>query len=204
MTDLYEELGVDKKATPEQIKKAYKRKASKAHPDKGGDSRAMVVINDAYKVLGDPEKRAHYDATGQETLTPLDAEIQNDTLQLIRTVLESDEIPETADVVGTARNMANERLRAIQNGTADLRRKIKKYEKRRKSIKSTDEKNMFHMVIDQRLGDLHKAIGLNQHAEQVVKGTLAVLKHYSDNPEVFSFNMSSSTGGPASLFIRSP
>ena len=57
----YEILGVDKTSTPDQIKQAYRRLASKFHPDKGGDTAQFQQIQQAYAVLGDDAKRAQYD-----------------------------------------------------------------------------------------------------------------------------------------------
>ncbi len=61
MTTHYETLGVDKTASPEDIKKAYRRLASKHHPDKGGDTGMFQKIEEAYRVLSDPQKRSEYD-----------------------------------------------------------------------------------------------------------------------------------------------
>ena len=57
----YQVLGVQKSATPEEIKKAFKKLASKHHPDKGGSNAEFQRIQEAYAVLGDPQKRAQYD-----------------------------------------------------------------------------------------------------------------------------------------------
>jgi DnaJ-class molecular chaperone len=57
----YEILGIDKSSTPEQIKQAYRRLASKFHPDKGGDTKKFQEIQAAYDTLGDADKRAQYD-----------------------------------------------------------------------------------------------------------------------------------------------
>lgn len=67
--DYYKVLGVDKNATAEQIKKAYRKLAVKYHPDKAGnDKKAEDMfkrVNEANDVLGDPEKRKKYDALGE-------------------------------------------------------------------------------------------------------------------------------------------
>src|ERR1700683_3568129 len=64
--DYYKTLGVDKKATPEDIKKAYRKLARKYHPDTNpGDKQAeerFKEISQAHDVLGVPEKRKQYDS----------------------------------------------------------------------------------------------------------------------------------------------
>lgn len=57
----YKTLGVDKNATQEDIKKAYRKLAGQYHPDKGGDTATFQKIQAAYDILGDPEKRKQYD-----------------------------------------------------------------------------------------------------------------------------------------------
>ncbi len=66
--DYYKILGVDRKASEEEIKKAYRKLARKCHPDVNpGDSTAehrFKEINEAHEVLSDPEKRKKYDKLG--------------------------------------------------------------------------------------------------------------------------------------------
>jgi len=66
--DYYSVLGVSRNATPDEIKKAYRKLAVKYHPDKNpGDKEAenrFKEINEAYAVLSDPEKKAQYDQFG--------------------------------------------------------------------------------------------------------------------------------------------
>ena len=66
--DYYKILGVEKKASQEEIKKAYRKLAVKLHPDKNpGDKKSeekFKEINEAYDVLGDAEKRKKYDNLG--------------------------------------------------------------------------------------------------------------------------------------------
>ena len=58
--DYYSILGVDKTATPDEIKRAYRKLASQHHPDKGGDTAHFQDIQAAYAVLSDPVKRQQY------------------------------------------------------------------------------------------------------------------------------------------------
>jgi curved DNA-binding protein len=68
--DYYKELGVDKSATPSEIKTAYRKLAVKYHPDKNsGDKTAeerFKVISEANEVLSDPSKRKKYDRFGAD------------------------------------------------------------------------------------------------------------------------------------------
>lgn len=59
-------LGVEKDASFNDIKKAYRKKALKEHPDKGGDPDKFKEITHAYEVLSDKEKREIYDRHGEE------------------------------------------------------------------------------------------------------------------------------------------
>ncbi|MDR1300087.1 MAG: DnaJ domain-containing protein [Candidatus Nomurabacteria bacterium] len=62
--DYYEVLGVGKGASPDEIKKAYRKAAVKHHPDKGGDETKFKEIGEAYEVLKDPQKKQRYDQFG--------------------------------------------------------------------------------------------------------------------------------------------
>lgn len=66
--DYYEVLGVDKNASPEEIKKAYRKLAMKYHPDQNpGDKSAeekFKEVNEAYEILSDAEKKSRYDQFG--------------------------------------------------------------------------------------------------------------------------------------------
>lgn len=69
--DYYNILGVNKNASPDDIKKSYRKMSLKHHPDrKGGDSDMFKKINEAYEVLSDPSKKRQYDVTGSAEGNP--------------------------------------------------------------------------------------------------------------------------------------
>ncbi|HAS84762.1 MAG TPA: molecular chaperone DnaJ [Candidatus Yonathbacteria bacterium] len=64
MKDYYKTLGVDKNASQDEIKKAFRTLAHKHHPDKGGDEKKFKETSEAYQILSDEKKRKEYDTYG--------------------------------------------------------------------------------------------------------------------------------------------
>jgi molecular chaperone DnaJ len=63
--EYYSILWVEKTATQDEIKKAYRKKAMEHHPDRGWDAEIFKEINEAYSVLGDENKKREYDTYGR-------------------------------------------------------------------------------------------------------------------------------------------
>ncbi|MBU2550460.1 MAG: DnaJ domain-containing protein [Proteobacteria bacterium] len=83
--DYYQVLRVDRDASPEEIKKAYRSQAKDCHPDANGGDRQkedrFKEINEAYQVLGDSETKRRYDFLCQSvraagTTGPIDIEVE--------------------------------------------------------------------------------------------------------------------------------
>ena len=66
MKDYYKTLAVEKGASSDEIKKAFRKLAHKYHPDKGGDEKKFKEASEAYQVLSDEKKRLEYDTYGSE------------------------------------------------------------------------------------------------------------------------------------------
>ena len=63
--DYYKILGVERGASKDDVKKAFRKLAHKYHPDKGGDESKFKELNEAYSILSDDKKRAEYDSYGR-------------------------------------------------------------------------------------------------------------------------------------------
>jgi curved DNA-binding protein CbpA len=71
----YEVLGVDQAASPEVVRRAYRKRAKKAHPDGGGTAKAFDELRRSMIVLSDPARKEKYDRTGE-----VDSESVDNTL----------------------------------------------------------------------------------------------------------------------------
>jgi len=68
-TKFYDLLEVPPSASEADLKKAYRKKALRLHPDKGGDPELFKEVTHAYEILSDPDKRSIYDARGEAGLS---------------------------------------------------------------------------------------------------------------------------------------
>ncbi len=134
---LYEILGIEKDATPEDIKKAYRHKANKLHPDKkDGDKEKFVEVKEAYEILSDPERRAAYDTDGKAVSGKLDPKerARTEAIEFIAGILEglvSDDAAEveTMPVLNQVLNKVNENKIAAVSTILLLEKRIAKRNK---------------------------------------------------------------------------
>jgi hypothetical protein len=143
----YNTLGVEASATPEEIKQAYRRRSSQAHPDKGGTAEEMANVNKAYDVLRDADRRAQYDRTGDDAhRTSLDDLARDMALQFLAAALQRE-----GNVVNEARAAIESKTRAALKTRENLERQADRLERRRPKITVSKGPNLVHMLIDQQV-----------------------------------------------------
>ena len=132
----YDILGVPRDADSAAIKRAYRKKSRAAHPDKGGDHTAMVAVNRAFDTLSDPEKRARYDATGEDDKPQrgIDDQARDAVMQIFTALLDRLGDGDNA-LEAVARQLAHN-LAQIRGSVATDEKRITRLERARKRLKA--------------------------------------------------------------------
>lgn len=182
-TDHYATLGIDRNADAETIKAAYRRAAQAAHPDReGGSQERMQAINEAYRVLSDPQARERYDEIGSgdepETAEKAAASL---VVSLLKQAIDSmrDNPVEFAKLKVAG-------MKASANAdAAEARRQISKLEKMaaRVRVKKADAPNYIANMVGERIAALKQLIA--QTADRVTLADLAmtIVDCYEMEPE---------------------
>lgn len=192
MTDHYQALSVPRGADAETIKAAFRRAARQAHPDrKGGSHERMQMVNRANEVLGDPVRKAHYDATGADQLPPsIDLEAKNMLLNVLTQVMQQD-----GDWVSLAeRALGEHQAMKAPQVKAQINARIAMLRKRSGKFKSKTDENLVQGLIDQQVRDLEATLLKIDHELKVVERARELLKSYESEPEPTMFVQLWSTG----------
>jgi len=165
MTNLYDILGVATDATPEKIKRAYRAKAMKTHPDRGGTYGDFQCLSRAYEVLSDPERRARYDRDGFTGEAPdLDAKVHQDLASLVLSVL--DQInPDRSNLVEVMINSLRVQMANHQSALNACDAKILSRETAIKRLSSRDGDSFLTQVL---VGDIAAQRAAKLKIEEVI------------------------------------
>lgn len=202
MADPYQTLNIPRDASAADVRKAYRRKSSKAHPDKGGSDQAMAEINRAYEVLGDPQRRLQYDQTGETAPRPsIEVEARAALLEIFSKLLAHDDI----NITEQARAVLANTKALAESQRAELRQRRKVLEKRRSKVKTKSGENLVHQLIDQQLVGINRALAQIEHNGLVFVQVMELLASYESTEEVtdpFSILARSSVFGSSSTSTR--
>jgi len=183
MADLYEDLGVSKDATQQEIKKAYKGKAHRHHPDKGGDSETFHAVAFAYSVLSDPKRREKYDKDGTtEKQKGPEFHAEKVIHMWINEILEQDTLPrdfvqELVDRVSSGRDQ----LSKAQNQTNF---RIKKFKKLLGRVTSESPGHtIFDNALEKKIRDCEQQLKQIEEQLEISKAMEAIIENYNDTEE---------------------
>ena len=183
MGDLYETLGLKKGATRDDVRKAYRRAAKKAHPDAGGDARTFAVVSLAHDVLSDDERRAQYDATGSTEDKPQDKSISFvmegiDAVmnECTRRGLSCENVDVVADAIRTLRM----RIEKMDEGHRDIQAQIEAGKKLARRFKAKRGKpNRISILIEGRLRQMEDAARQSVRDRPSIERAIEILKDHT-------------------------
>lgn len=174
----YQTLGVPEEASAAEIKRAYRKKAETAHPDKkGGSQGEMAAINHAFDVLGDPKRRLLYDATGQDRQRPIEEQCRGLLMQGFQEALAKGSLTILKDV----RAFVKDAQTKMVESQREMRKAIKNLQARRKKIKSKGKENLFHMIVDGEIRKLEQNIAVMDEGMKVVEVAYKALDEYESS-----------------------
>lgn len=180
----YETLGIGPNATPDEIRMAARKAASAAHPDREcGSHEKMQAVNVARDVLLDPERRARYDATGQDQPTNgIEDAAREVLIEAFRQALAN--LDAGQDIVDHVRGM----LRDVLGDVAQRKKKAERT--RAKLVKQRDRvrvkagaDNLVHGLIDHQVQQCDAQVdGLTKSGESA-EAALKMLEAYEFVPD---------------------
>lgn len=168
----YEILGVDRDASQDDIKRAYRRKAQDAHPDRGGDAAMMRALALAHEILGDSDKRAEYDSMGQEgSANSLDHDAWSLVATHINQAFEVTDNPVESlhEVLDGIRDQIESDRQKHRAKNVKLLTKLKAFKQRNKPSEARDriEKHLLHSIEMNKQAIARADQGLKLHARAV-------------------------------------
>lgn len=182
MTSHYDTIGVPPDASAGDIKKAYRKRASKAHPDRGGDGEKMAAVNKAYEVLIDPRRREAYDKLGEDDpIQATQSEAERMVCSIFAAALEKD-VP---SVLVAARDMLRMHRGQAISAKSAAEQKRKSMAKRRAKLRTKDGvRNLVHMLIDDALTRLNAEIANCEEQLALNAMAAAIVDGYESDEEI--------------------
>lgn len=181
---LYDELGVPRDADTDAIRKAYRKKAQKEHPDKGGDAAKFHQIQRAYDVLTDAERRSKYDSTGETQNAP---SLQEQATSLLAGMLQqilANVDTDYVDIVEMMRQKAKDGIRQVKDETRAAREKIKKRKATLTRFKRKGQgENLFARFLQFDIRSLENGIANLENTLAVGEEMLRILADYEYSAE---------------------
>ena len=175
----YTTLGVKPDCSQEAIKKSFRKLSKEHHPDLGGKADEFKKYSEAYDILSDPEKRAHYDEVGDaNSLDELDKEILAHFNQLLQMVFQGFAAID-ADWKTAIKNSIKEVKHQAENEVTKCTSNLEKIEKviKKVDIKQTRQ-NIFKLLALDAKKQLEAQLQASTHRLKVAEACLERFELY--------------------------
>jgi len=179
--DHYSTLGVAKDASQAEIKKAYREKVKKLHPDRekedGEEIRALTI---AYGVVGkDEERRRVYDEEGMDGIGEFERKVRGTLLELFNDAF----MREVGDVVGHVRSSIKRTLEQIEQQEYEGKKLRERVIAKGKKVKwkgdvGKGELNLAQIIVDQQVGSIDERLRVMEGDKKGMEAALKELEKY--------------------------
>ncbi len=192
--DPYFILGIDRLATPQAVKTAYRRKVQLVHPDRGGDPEDFILVVRAFDLLSDPDSRRLYDEAGIID----DAGARNYRREVGIILADMfDAAVETAIATGLALesvNFINQMSAAVETGLLDARLQLGRMDReiyslmalRNRIRRTDDDRNLFAERLDAQIGNKTNQQNQMKHRVAILETALLELGNYESEIELLA------------------
>jgi curved DNA-binding protein CbpA len=180
--DHYETLGVPRDADQDTIKKAYRKKAMKKHPDRGGSEDEFYPIQRAYSVLSDQNARKRYDETGQDQETADDV-VSAQLGQLFLALVEKHDV-EYTNIVQEMKRILRETMRECDIRISEQERAIAKKRKAIKRITRKKGENILAAVLQHKITEHERNIRKCEQEKEIGTRMLEMVDEYDYQADV--------------------
>lgn len=187
----YEALGLHSSATDRMVKLAFRELSMLYHPDRpGGDTKKMVAISDAYRVLSDPERRKRYDNTGSDATT---GAIYDRAAMLLQTFFTQylDNGGDDDDVVKIIHASLVAGAETTRKQKATNEATLRKLQRRtRKLRKRSPGNDLYRMLLDLKIKDAQQRIAADNEQLAVFDQCKILANDYTEVPAVLDDDLS--------------
>jgi len=174
----YDDLGIKKDATPDQIKEAYRELAKKHHPDKGGDPEMFKKVSHAYSVLSDADKRARYDNGESVDDIPMtkEAKLVSIILPIFNGIIDSRFDYVHNDIFEAIKENLTQNREGIKFEKDKAQKKIKDYNNILSRIKVNEKSTMFTRLLEDKIATYNILMVKMDEAIELFNEALVVMK----------------------------
>lgn len=205
MTDLYDILGLDKEATFAEVKAAHRRLVKQHHPDAGGDAEIFALVQQAFEVLHDPERRQRYDLDGTIGEDQTEKQMKAIVIKIVTTMIISAVTSEGVSLQHL--DFKKEAHKAIDGKQAEFdaeEEKVKTFIARSQEFASrmaytgeAGKPSLVHDIIAQQIREAEEKLEGFNHTRAVNTRLRAFFEDYD-----YDFTEQTSPTGPRWVFVQ--